>query len=161
MNAGRLPRGVVRVDRPVLGMSVQGGVKHAAVVAGSVFKKKKKKKVRALFGLNSNSCRRSDRDANTIVRRHSKRGYGGNGIGCRRSIENVQSVVRNRGAVVHSGSEKKKQGKKQDVGSVLWSPPVHLISTVRVRTCLVDASIKENGHAVLTVGFRVWTGRYW
>ena len=21
--------------------------------------------------------------------------------------------------------------------------------------------IKENGHAVLTVGFRVWTGRYW
>ena len=84
------------------------------------FKKKKlKQKVRALFGLNSNSCRRSDRDANTIVRPHSKRGYGGNGIGCRRSIENVQSVVRNRGAVVHSGSEKKKeQGKKkQDVGS--------------------------------------------
>ena len=73
---------------------------------------KKKEKVRALFGLNSNSCRRSDRDANTIVRRHSKRGYGGNGIGCRRSIENVQPVVRNRGAVVHFGSEKKK---KEDV----------------------------------------------
>ena len=66
MNAGRLPRGVVRVDRPVLGMSVQGGVKHAAAVAGSVLKNKQK--VRALFGLNSNSCRRSDRDANTIVR---------------------------------------------------------------------------------------------
>ena len=36
MSAGRLPRGGVRVDRPVLGMSVQGGVKHAAAVAGSV-----------------------------------------------------------------------------------------------------------------------------
>ena len=109
MSAGRLPRDGVRVDRPVLGMSVQGGVKHAAAVAGSVFQKK----VRALFGLNSNSCRRSDRDANTIVRRHSKRGYGGNGIGCRRSIENVQSVVRNRGAVVHSGSEKRKKERKR------------------------------------------------
>ena len=43
MRAGRLPRGGVRVDRPVLGMSVQGGVKHAAAVAGSVFQKKKKK----------------------------------------------------------------------------------------------------------------------
>ena len=37
MSAGRLPRGGVRVDRPVLGMSVQGGVKHAAAVAGSFF----------------------------------------------------------------------------------------------------------------------------
>ena len=70
---------------------------------------KRKKKVCAFFGLNSNSCRRSDRDANTIVWRHSKRGYGGNGIGCRRSIENVQSVVRNRGAVVLSGSENKRK----------------------------------------------------
>ena len=66
-----------RVDRPVLGMSVQGGVKHAAAVAGSVFQQQN---VRALFGLNSNSCRRSDRDVNTIVRRHSKRSYGGNGM---------------------------------------------------------------------------------
>ena len=70
---------------------------------------KEKKKLCAFFGLNSNSCRRSDRDANTIVRRHSKRGYGGNGIGCRRSIENVQSVVRDRGAVVLSGREKKRK----------------------------------------------------
>ena len=76
------------------------------------FFKKRRKKVRALFGLNSNSCRRSDRDANTIVRRHSKRGYGGNGIGCRRSTENVQSVVSHRGAVVHSGSEKKERKKR-------------------------------------------------
>ena len=30
MRAGRLLRGGVRLDRPVLGMSVQGGVKHAA-----------------------------------------------------------------------------------------------------------------------------------
>ena len=36
MSAGRLPGGGVRVDRPVLGMSGQGGVKHAAAVAGSV-----------------------------------------------------------------------------------------------------------------------------
>ena len=105
MRAGRLLRGGVRVDRPVLGISVQGKVKHVAVVARVGLKKKN---VSTLFGLNSNSRRRSDRDANTIVRRHSKRGYGGNGIGCRRSMENVQPVVRSRGAVVHFGSEKEK-----------------------------------------------------
>ena len=29
------------------------------------------------------------------------------------------------------------------------------------RTANCRRVIKENGHAVLTVGFRVWTGRYW
>ena len=111
------------------------------------------KNVCTLFGVDSNSRRRSDRDANTIVRGHSKRGYGGNGIGCRRSIENVQLLVRSRGAVVHIGSEKE----KDVLGSRALKrsrPPVQWSSTVRIRTYLVNASLKGNGHAVLTEGFR-------
>ena len=46
MSAGRLLRGGVRLDRPVLGMSVQGEVKHAAVVARVSLKKTKKTFVR-------------------------------------------------------------------------------------------------------------------